>query len=123
MNVGQFNGSRHDPLSGKWYVQGYYHGQPQFLHKDGTWHSFPVHPDTNEWSGYFDTEEEARIIAAHVGPPVERYTRQLHKVCPKCKHLYRDTEQHECPTPEYTARRDKMVAEVAALLEAGLMPE
>ncbi len=38
-------------------------------------------------------------------PPIKR--------CPKCKNIYWADEQHECPSPEYTALHDKMVSEAA----------
>lgn len=31
------------------------------------------------------------------------------KHCPTCRHIYDADETHECPTPEYTAARNRLV--------------
>jgi hypothetical protein len=33
------------------------------------------------------------------------------KKCPRCNHIFYEHEKYECPTPEYIALRDRMVAE------------
>lgn len=37
------------------------------------------------------------------------------KKCKKCQHIY--DEAHECPTPEYEAARDALIAEAALAIE------
>jgi hypothetical protein len=33
------------------------------------------------------------------------------KLCPVCRHIHWEDEPHECPTPEYLAERDRLIAE------------
>lgn len=35
----------------------------------------------------------------------------MRSICPKCKHLME--ENHECPSPEYVAKRDQLIEEAA----------
>lgn len=43
------------------------------------------------------------------------------KKCPKCDHIHWSDEEHECPTPEYIAARDALIA--AALDEEEQNPK
>lgn len=45
------------------------------------------------------------------------YVQRTTVKCSKCSHIYWSDEQHTCPTAEYTAARDSLVAEVANLIE------
>jgi hypothetical protein len=113
-----------------WYSQrGDFNGVTQTLHKDGTWHTFPQHEMTGEWSGMFDTKEEAETLLARVGPPTTDAPRVSLK-CKDCNHIYGPAERHECPTEEYIRERDALIAaaldeqerEDNARIEAGLDP-
>ncbi len=40
---------------------------------------------------------------------VEIQEQPMIKHCPTCRHIYDADEPHECPTPEYTAARNRLV--------------
>lgn len=112
-----------------WYSGEHFNGEQQNLHKDGTWHAFPQHEVTGEWSGYFDSKEEAEELLAKVGPPTKDAPRVSLK-CKDCQHIYGPAEQHQCPDEDYIRRRDNMIADALdeqdeednARIEEGLSP-
>ncbi len=45
------------------------------------------------------------------------------KKCKKCSEIHWSDEAHECPTPEYEAARDALVAAAAEADERGFIDE
>jgi hypothetical protein len=54
----KLNNPGHLISHGKYYIS----GREGYLHKDGIWRGSAINWDTYQWSGYYDTFEEAESV-------------------------------------------------------------
>lgn len=105
-------------MTGKFYIigqllhAGYHDGiQWQYLHQDGIWRRGTLN-EKGEYTGYFESKEEALEVMARCGPPlVPANDPPATKKCPKCDHISWSWDKHICPNEEYLKRRDTMISD------------